>query len=311
MVNQKLMIKRMSEFSLILFVAASFYLLAKIILFVLSLNGEGADDATLARYEREVVTDPITDRKAINIGTMSSWNLFGAAVIAPAGLKKGVHAENAPDTTLQIRLEGVFRSDIEALSAAIISEGGKEGVLYRVGQTLPQGAEIVAVEATRVLLRLNGKIEALRFPKTEGDKAIVLSHLNAEEKKSYVFPPKKGEPRGSSSLPQPLSGDPSQVITQLQAQLKNDSGELLKSFGLQSLGKEEGGGYRVTAQTPKEFVQMLGLKKGDIVRAINGQVLGDISQDQLLLDQVMAEKSVRVEIQRGSRQFTVNFDLPK
>jgi general secretion pathway protein C len=304
--------KGLNELLLFFFIVSSFYVAAKAVLFVLMVVSDKTDPEPIVMVDIPISPEMMPKPSGINIHMMQSWDLFGSE-IKENDTKKIAQTENAPDTTLQIRLEGVFRSEIESLSAAIISDGSKPGVLYRVGQSLPQGAELIAVEARRVLLKYNGEIQALRFPKSQGDQSIVLSRVQQPVKKPFQLPGKRGKvgtesaPAGSSEF----SGDPATVIAQLQSQLKEDSGAMLGRFGLQSLGKEEGGGYRVTAQTPKEFVQMLGLKKGDIVRAINGQVLGDVAADQLLLDQVLAEKSVRVEIQRGSRQFTINFDLPK
>jgi len=310
--NQHFLGKGLNEVLLFFFIVASFYVAAKAVLFLLMVVSEQTSHEPVVMVDIPVSAEMMPKPSGINVHVMQGWDLFGSE-IKETDAKKIAQTENAPDTTLQVRLDGVFRSEIESLSAAIISDGSKPGVLYRVGQSLPQGAELIAVEARRVLLKYNGEIQALRFPKNQGDNSIVLSRVPQPVKKPFQFPGKKGgvgieaAPAASGDF----SGDPATVISQLQNQLREDSGAVLGRFGLQSLGKEEGGGYRVTAQTPKEFVQMLGLKKGDIVRAINGQVLGDVAADQLLLDQVMAEKSIRVEIQRGSRQFTINFDLPK
>jgi len=57
------------------------------------------------------------------------------------------------------------------------------------------------------------------------------------------------------------------------------------------------------------MLTQVGLQPGDVILSVNGQTLGNMSDDQMLLDQVTASGQARLEIQRGNRRFVVNHSL--
>ena len=52
-----------------------------------------------------------------------------------------------------------------------------------------------------------------------------------------------------------------------------------------------------------------GLQPGDFILSVNGHAVGDIQADQLELENIMAQGSARIEIQRGSRRFFITASL--
>ena len=56
-------------------------------------------------------------------------------------------------------------------------------------------------------------------------------------------------------------------------------------------------------------LQDLAVKPGDIVQSVNGQPVGNIQQDRHQLDNILAEGSARIEVQRGTRRFFVTASL--
>lgn len=107
---------------------------------------------------------------------------------------------------------------------------------------------------------------------------------------------------GSSSPP-----SAKQLLTTLESNIQTNAQSTLNELGL---GVSESGGYKVTENAPKTLLNMVGLRPGDIILSINGQTLGDLPQDQSLFQQLLTYDQITVEIQRGSRRFTVNLDLP-
>lgn len=67
-----------------------------------------------------------------------------------------------PVTSLQLRLMGVIKADPEKFSRVIISEGGKPGKVYGIGDTLPaSGVRINAITPDGVILENGGRLEKL------------------------------------------------------------------------------------------------------------------------------------------------------
>jgi len=52
------------------------------------------------------------------------------------------------------------------------------------------------------------------------------------------------------------------------------------------------------------------LQPGDVILSVNGRPVGDLSQDRLEVDNVLAQGSARIEVQRGTRRFFVTASLP-
>jgi len=70
-----------------------------------------------------------------------------------------------------------------------------------------------------------------------------------------------------------------------------------------------GVGYRIGQSQYSSFLTSAGLKVGDVVLSINGQVLGNTNQDAQLMGSLANQKEVDVEIQRGSRQIMVSVPI--
>ena len=57
------------------------------------------------------------------------------------------------------------------------------------------------------------------------------------------------------------------------------------------------------------MLTQLGLQPGDVILSVNGQTLGNLNDDQMLLEQVTNSGQARLEIQRGNRRFVVNHTI--
>src|SRR5690606_8896942 len=79
----------------------------------------------------------------------------------------------APQTQLQLLLEGVFLAEREEDSGAIVVEKGKSAEFYKTGDRLPGNAELVGVFPDRVVLRRQGRLETLSFEDSAAAKQTV------------------------------------------------------------------------------------------------------------------------------------------
>ena len=91
---------------------------------------------------------------------VDSWQLFGSfEQVAPQSDKP----TDAPETRLRLELLGVFQTADTEKASAIIAEKGKEGELYRIGDSIPGNASLEEVYPDRVILRRAGRLETLRW----------------------------------------------------------------------------------------------------------------------------------------------------
>lgn len=224
----------------------------------------------------------------MDVSQLTTLDLFGAPPVAAEG---GV-AENAPDTTLQLRLAGVFVNAEPARSSAIVVERSNPSApvkVYRVNESLPGGAVLAEVHDDRIVIRRgDGAPEVLRFEKTgllDGEAAVGVSRTGGIE---------------------PVDGSADQVdvraaLDHAITAMGRNPDAFIRQFGL----KPGPQGYEITAATPEDMRGVLGLQPGDRILSVNGRRLGNPRQDQEVLQALKASRSVRVEVQRGGQIVTI------
>jgi general secretion pathway protein C len=235
----------------------------------------GQDRADLAKPTLAPVTSNVA---AVDGSRLATFSIFKVDTTVSAG-----DAANAPDTVLQLKLDGVFASNNPQQSSAIISEQGQGiGKLYQVGQQVSGGATLSAVYVDRVLLQRNGVDEVLRFVKTNllgGDTPVVA--------------PVAADKRGLQAR---------DMLSQAVSRLNTEPDAYLSEMGLVA---KKGQGYEITDNAPANLRRSLGLKAGDKILRLNGQPLGNPQLDKDLLQQVQQTGHARIDIQRGSQTLTI------
>lgn len=230
----------------------------------------------------------LTERRAapaVDVSRLATLNLFGAAPLAPATGE----AANAPDTSLQLRLTGVFVNVDASLSSAIVGERNNPSApakVYRVNESLPGGATLAEVYDDRILIRRGeGATEVLRFEKT----SLLGGDANT----------------ASTGRETANSGVRDMLGNAIQAMAAAPE-EFIRQMGL----KPGDNGYEVTAQTPENMRNAVGLQPGDHIVSINGRRLGNPRRDRNVLGELQnGSGRVKVEIQRGGQTVTLERKL--
>ncbi len=262
---------------------------------------------------------------------MEQWMLAGAE---PSSIDRRFIASNlftnkpvvrpkpkpvvAPKTALNMVLKAVFVSTDDRPSGAIIAVHGQRTEYFSVGASLKSGITLVEVLADYVVIERGGERESLFFPKQD---TIARSSL-VQNNRSAAVPAQKIKQRTQSrtatnkalkSLPKTSLGrdiqrlNPKAFMTKYQALLEDNPQQVLDEAGISVA--PSGVGYRIGQSQYSSFLTSAGLKVGDVVLSINGQVLGNTSQDAQLMGSLANQKEVDVEIQRGSRQFMVSVPI--
>lgn len=191
---------------------------------------------------------------------------------------------SAPETRLNLSLQGVMMAQRPEDSGAIVA--GSNGVTehYRVGDTLPGSAQLAEVEINRVLIRRNGQYESLSFEDklpTDLIEDVVLSD----------------------------DGSAEQFVSAARDQLASQGVAALAIYGLSPAG--DGGGYGYVYDGSNAMLNAVSLKAGDVITAINGQRLGDFEQDKVLLESWRSESQIDIEIERDGAILSVSYAIPE
>ena len=278
------------------------YTLAGIVLFFVS----PADDGARTPARSTPVRTP-DRRPAASINAILSRNLFGDAGAGPATEENNLPAV---ETRLPLELLGVFVADRPEESAAIVAQKGRAGLLYTVGETLPGNAALAEVHADHIVLRRAGARETLRFPQLTDNAPVPDSAPSSNpavtgqggEEKVRITAPFRQEEAASPS--------PREFVENFRERMDEDPQALLKEIGISPVNQGDAEGYRLdSAAVNSPYLSRTGLQPGDVVLSINGQPVGNIEQDRRQLDNILAQGSARIEVQRGTRRFFVTASL--
>ena len=246
------------------------YLVARSVLFFAFGPDEAAPVAADAVGRRAVQEEPPVDQ-------IADLHLFGKP--PAAGVARPIdETERLRETPLSLVLHGVFVADEAAASTALIASKGRAAEAYNVGDRIPGNARLEEVYWDRVVIRRGRVSELIRF----------------EEKGGFVVP-------RSTSAPQDAAD--------IQARAQNDPRQLLADLGVGQVSGDGEGGYTIGSLADRPQLSHTGLQRGDRVLSVNGLVVGNPEEDRLRIEDIIAQGSASLEIQRGERRFVVTVSL--
>ncbi len=283
--NETKLINTTTQLLLLVLLVYSAFLLAKLFWFILS-----------PTHTSDVLVLPaktLIEQKSekMNVRLLSSFHLFGEA--GKVINKPKDEPIVAPKTSLRLVLKGVFTAKQGGVSGAIIEELGKSAEYYALGGVLPGNATLEEVYEDRVLLRRNGRLETLAFDEKGLD---AESQITKQERPKPV-------PSNASSDNDLLVKTPEQFIDEATRQISENPELALKSVGLNASSD----GYVYQGGNP--MLSGLNLKKGDVIRSVNGHTLGDVKKDKNLMKDLYEQGNLEVEVVRDGASFYINYPL--
>ena len=271
------------------------YTLAMSVLFFVS--GPAGADLTMSSGTS---ASPLPAPTANSVNAILSRNLFGVAGATAA--IDGATAE--VETRLPLQLLGVFvaeQGSADADSAAIVAQKGKPGELYQIGDLLPGNAELIEVHPQHIVLRRAGARETLRFPD--------VAQLQLANPPESNIPDKFAATTGIVGRQVASNRTPRELIDAYRDRLSEDPQRALDDLGIAPVSVGSSQGYRLDNLAQSPYLSQTGLQPGDIILSVNGQAVGDIRQDQKQIDNILAQGSARLEVQRGNRRFFITASL--
>jgi len=207
------------------------------------------------------------------------WTLFGRVQAPDYGLETVL-----PPTPLRLRLRGAV-TGLRGY-AIIIDEQGNEGV-YRVDDSVPGEARVVAIEARRVVLERAGVREALELPDGAASHAAPSQDsVQSSAAAANAYPAAAGI--GS------LSG--------ITSQFSLDPAELARRITILPVA---GGGFRVRAGRDAAIFTQLGFHANDVVLAINGQPVDNQADVRAVFERWNPDDPLAITVRRGERQLVL------
>lgn len=241
----------------------------------------------------EVEPDPVPPLPQIQASQAARdgfrWDLFGASTaLRPVAVAVPVASRS------ELRLRGVMSGGAAAF--AIIADAQGTEAVFRIGDGLPDGSTLTAIEPLQVIVERTGQREALSLDRDAPSAAASASSAPRRDVAATSMPGIRGfqAPAGISAASLQVPASPPAALADQIAILP-----------------VAGGGFRVRPGRDASLFAELGLQVNDVVMAVNGQPLSSEADARALFADVLRQGEVSITINRQGREVTLRPDLER
>ncbi len=254
-------------------------------------------------------TDPVssghinqtTVATPINYTAIAGWDLFGEVEKNPTA-PKPPPPPPLPETSLNLKLVGVFFSPRSDQALALIADSQGSQTTYQIGAALPGGARLERIERERVIVSRNGRQATLKLPR--------------KNKTGQHTAPVTPAPPAPTINSQPDRRDTPQTInaTHIAKHLRGDTtkrNNILHDIASARPYTQKGRfiGFQLSPGRNRQLFQQLGLNNGDVLIGIDNTRLSSPTQGFAMLNKLINAQRINVRILRNGIEIPLTFLL--
>ncbi len=231
------------------------------------------------------------------LADISRWHLFGKAGAVTVAAPK---QEVVPETKLRLELRGILASPDAKFSRAIIFEPPRSEDTYGIGAALPGGATLVEINNDHIVLLRQGRREKLLLPREGMKSSPVASRATSSRSQ------RQHSPRRNTGLPVHSSSR----LSELRTVLNNDPQSLMGLINAKPEivdGKIKG--FKLDGNQNGQLMRRFGLRRGDVVTAVNDIRLDGSANLPELLNELKTAEQVKIEYSRRGRPRSVVLNM--
>ncbi len=208
---------------------------------------------------------------------------------------------SAPETNLNLTLRGTLTDSDDQRASAIVANSADQQEVYHIGDRLPGGARLQAIEQGRIVISRSGQLESLSLPK----KSTMMAAMTQR--------PRSGasNPTGIPSLKNP-GNLPSINMASVRNQIMADPLKFAKNVTPMAVTDRKTGkmkGIRLSAGRNSDILKKLGIRRTDIITQVNGLPLNDPGKTSAVLGQLQNAQQLSVTIERDGQPVSLTIDL--
>lgn len=192
----------------------------------------------------------------------------------------------------KLRLLGTIVSDRENGAAIIEDIASKRQGLFHLHETIPDIGEIYAIKREGVVIRLNDQEELLEPAVLQTEEAKAAPAVTSTPQQPFTPLLKRTLDRREVAE---AVNDPAKLMTQAHAVPYLKNGALI--------------GFRLDFVAPAGFFDKAGFQYGDVIQRINGIEIRDPGRLLNSFQQVVNERTVKVDLIRAAQSTTLTYDL--
>lgn len=222
-------------------------------------------------------------------------DLFGKT--ANSDGERKIIEEPIGETKLNLILKGILADRTSDKKFALIALEGEDENIYRIGERV-LGAELIHIDSRRVILRRNGVYESLTLKTIESQ---TLAATNVQSASNIKLS------NGSNQINNKNQRTVSKTVLD---QHLNDLPQLLKQAKtVPYTNNGQQAGFRVVEINESSLFNQLGLKRNDIIQAVNGISINNTKEALQAYQELKNAKAFQVDILRGGHDFTINYSI--
>ena len=220
------------------------------------------------------------------IQQISQSHLFGQAIKESVAVTT---VQEAPDSSLNYKLRGIYYSGDESLASVILQKNANKTNFYRLGDEIDNQIFINQIQQDHILISRRGRLEKLSLEKP-------LANIKNQSKFS------KAKTRANP--------DQSKVLQSYKRRYANNPLALAKRF--QAIPVQQNGkniGYKLKALRGETILRKMNLQKDDVFVAINDIGLDKPFQALDALKSLTTAENISLTVIRNGNRQTMDFSL--
>ncbi|NOS76988.1 MAG: PDZ domain-containing protein [Nitrospira sp.] len=258
---------------------------------------------SLTAMPLDAVTPPVTADSTIASGetpiqfveqiTHSGlFQLPAQAFAGPAGESQAKPARPPLNIGLKLRLLGTML-DARGEGFAVVEDiASKRQNLVRLREIIENVGEVSELRREGILIRQGDQEEVLGLALLQSEEAPPPSRMPAQAPANYVSPAKRTLDR--REVVEAVK-DPSKLLLQAHAVPYIQNGAMQ--------------GFRLDFVNPSGFFDKAGFQYGDVIQRINGVEIRDPGRLLGMFNQVVNERTVKVDVVRAAQNTTLTYEL--
>lgn len=251
------------------------------------------------------ISNTLTETAGMSVQRPSAMlkDMFGRALAT--GTQSQFIEENVQETQLNLTLKGILADASTGKKLALIARGGQKDTVYKVGDSI-EGAEILDIEARRVLIRRNGVTEALNLevniprPGNSSTESNVRYRTNADASSM------DNQPSGIRRI-----SESERVVSEqtLREQLQNLPQLLQQARAVPYTENGRQAGFRVVEVQNGSIFEDLGIEREDVIQSVNGTPVRNVDDALKAYSNLKTAKSFQLDLLRRGRPLTIDFSI--
>ena len=212
--------------------------------------------------------------------------LFGKSQVESSPVVK---VDDAPETKLNYKLRGIYYSDLDRLSSAIVETKVNDTKYYRLDEELADNITLAAIERDYILINRYGKIERLNLEKSlAGGTGEAIRTMSSD-------PNSLGSSALLRSYKKRYLSNPMALAQRFQAIPVTENGRNI--------------GFKLKALRGESLLKRLNFEDDDVFLKVNGIGLDKPFQALDALKSLTTAPSVSVTVRRDGNEETLNFSM--